>query len=514
MHLLEDEERPICAKIGCSEETIELPSPETASSMESEMVAVKSYDAGDEKVEKRPGSLVKHVISHGASGGDFDYHDDLEDLEDPSPEQRRALVERELRSLTEKHVETVLASFYSKAKTLLLFSDRWSLGLAARTVTALCTIWLQQFALHGVDASLFFVWRFSQRIHDDEVQNTAFPGGVQYPANYQFMNSYDTSNANSFGVPSSTWLTLLFCTFAIVLEMHDVVEEQRVLYLLVRRGPAWPNDTRAMVDAGSRWAAAWLLHGARFCLILKFLAISVELLGTSDGPLELVLNSLALGFVLEFDQAASLVLTADGPLKHSVFGRLTVSRYRRGPGRDKSILRTPLEAAFRAILTNANKKGRGLIAIYNAVERMKPIVITFVVFHLAFRLQRFTSRGRFVTVDDDFVSHQETLTRIFNTNLDALGCFLLISNHLAHAVTLPNDAAQDAKHVARRFVVFALEFTLMVLILYQLIFVYMDNLIIRNEAAVGGFPHLVDLLSPFPSSRRGERFKEGDDHDN
>jgi len=303
-----------------------------------------------------------------------------------------ALVARELSSLTERHVRAVEASFYSKAKTLLLLRDRWTWGLAARTLTALCSIWLQQFALHGVDASLFFVWRFGQRIDDDVVVNTAFPGGPQYPANYEFMNSYDTSNANSFGVPSSTWLTLLFCVFAVVLEMHDVVEEQRVLYLLVRRGPAFCAPSSSGVcswacwaDPLTRWLAAWILHGARFCLLLKFLAITVELLGTSDGPLELVLNSLALGFVLEFDQAASLILTADGPLKHSVFGRLTVGRYRRATGAadesarsttserrrcERSALRTPLERTFSELLFNATRNANArffLVTCYNFV---------------------------------------------------------------------------------------------------------------------------------------------------
>jgi len=121
-----------------------------------------------------------------------------------------------------------------------------------------------------------------------------------------------------------------------------------------------------------------------------------------------------------------------------------------------------------------------------------------------------------VTVDDDFVSHQQTLTRVFNTNLDALGFFLLFSNHLGYAVSLPEDDASGTSHARRaaiwlsRILIFLLEFVLMVLILYQLVFTWADNLIIRNETAVGGWPHFVDLLSPFPASRRGERFKEGD----
>jgi len=437
---------------------------------------------------------------------------------------RSRLVETEMGSLIMHHMETVEASFYSKAKTLLLFAEEgWTLGLALRFIAALCSIWLQQFALHSVDATLFFQWRFGQV--DDQVQDKAFPGGAERPANYKFMNSFDAQNPGTLkGVPVTTYLPLLFCVFAVTLQLHDIIEEQRTLFLLIRRGPPFNHNKLTTVkeatsadsesprrrfhillervDFVSRWAAAWLLHGARFCLLLKFLAVTVELLGTSDGALNLVLNSLALAFVLDFDRAASLIFTADGHLKHSIFGRLT--RFRKNAKENLTTVSNGLETAFEDMLDTAHQEHRRLLRLFNYIERFKPMAVALVVFHLALRLQTYTSRGDYVTADDDFLPHQRTLTTYFNTNLDALGIVLLLSNHLAFALSAKKILPKHRRKYIwlRRILIFLAEVLFLVLILYQLVFGHLNNLIIRGDTSPSGGPHhLLDLISPLSSTR-------------
>lgn len=459
---------------------------------------------------------------------------------------RKVLLEYELDNLVKKHAETVQASFYLDLQSKLLFDETAGVNLVLRMLAALLCIWLQQFALHTVSGVLFLKYQYGTS-KDVSVREAAFPAGVPYPTDFKFMLSSLFEGKPPHGsvndVPLITIFPMVFCVFAVVLVIYDELEELKIGYLLVRniaklnssssipdaltKSIVVPPRTRDLesgtqdedneqseshlgwwppayftenVERWGRWVGAWTISICRFCLMLKFISTTMQLLGTSDGPVDVILNSLALSFILEFDNSAALVFSVNGPSQHSFFGLLAAGRrapgiYNRRPsslyGEDDQKLRNVLFW----MLSSAGNSNRLAVAAYIYTERLKPLAYAVLIFNVAFRMQRYTSSARFVTVDDDFIPHQQSITMHYNWTLYVVGFFQATSLHVAWLVCLPPKNIKDAaKQVLELFFELAL-----LIVVYEVVFRYANDTLIHESSKLDFWQQ----ISPMP--RRGSR---------
>ena len=68
------------------------------------------------------------------------------------------------------------------------------------------------------------------------------------------------------------------------------------------------NDARTESPPYWRFVCAYVIHCMRVNLIITFLYASTFLMGTADGCFNVLLNSLAVTFILEVDETSSAVV--------------------------------------------------------------------------------------------------------------------------------------------------------------------------------------------------------------
>lgn len=462
---------------------------------------------------------------------------------EPKVHPRQFLLDYELDNLVKKHANTVQSSFYLDLQSKLLFDDTAGMKIVLRLLAALFCIWLQQFALHTVSGVLFLKYHFGTA-ENIEVRDSAFPAGAPYPMHFKYMVSNlfegQPSRGRADGVPLITTYPLIFCVFAVVLVMYDELEELKIGYLLVRnsarlncgvpdalansiiapprtdlesgaqhennelqkRHLGWwpPAHVLDNVERWARWVGAWTISLFRFCLILKFISTTVQILGTSDGPVDVILNSLALSFILEFDNSAAMVFSLNGTAQHSFFGILAAGRqastiYSRRPSSLYEENDQKLRNVLFSMLSNAGESLRVAVAAYVYSERFKPLAYALLIFNVAFRMQRYTSSSRFVTVDDDFTPHQQNITLQYNWTLYIVGFLQASSLHVAWIVCMP---PANARAAAKRIIELFFELALIITV-YEVVFRYFNDSLIHESTSLDFWQH----ISPMP--RRGTR---------
>lgn len=111
-------------------------------------------------------------------------------------------------------------------------------------------------------------------------------------------------------IPMSTFFVLLFVAVSIgasmVSELKEVVGGWCLVTanaVLIRRSVVEEWNSYAMLSQVARIAPCILIQYLRMALILQFYEATIFVVGTSDGQFNVVLNSLALSFVLDFDDA-------------------------------------------------------------------------------------------------------------------------------------------------------------------------------------------------------------------
>ena len=168
-----------------------------------------------------------------------------------------------------------------------------------------------------------------------------------------------------------------------------------------------PAATRPRVaEHAFRIGACSLISILRASLVWFYFDIVGLMMGSADGPFNLLLNALAMGFVLELDD----VLQPDLPsqnffgVNHPRLFQLYEERTARA--------RATLAAAARV----ARVAPAGLRRAYHACSWITPTVVVVVVIANAWLLQKATTKGTLMTFDDDsaFGGRRETMTLTYN----------------------------------------------------------------------------------------------------
>ena len=135
------------------------------------------------------------------------------------------------------------------------------------------------------------------------------------------------------GLPIFVIAPLVFTTFMLGMAVHKGVSGMKTAYLVIRWGTRRERRRARFSKLGAlRVALAFLLHGARFVMTTYFIQVTVMVVGTADGPFNLLLNSLAMFFTLECDDVIDFDLptAAISARSASTRGRPT------SPGRRRS----------------------------------------------------------------------------------------------------------------------------------------------------------------------------------
>ena len=328
------------------------------------------------------------------------------------------------RANEERLYEKADASYYFRVQTMLMY-DPLTARTLANFVAVLVLILLQVFSLTCIWQMSWLATDWARLVDkydiDDETLKSAYRAGLPYPSSFHDM--LDGHDSVYLGLPLLIIGPTILCGLAVsILTLSGEVEQLKAGYVMMRRewSLADPAATRPRAaEHAFRIGACSLISILRASLVWFYFDIVGLMMGSADGPFNLLLNALAMGFVLELDD----VLQPDLPsqnffgVNHPRLFELYEERTARA--------RATLAAAARV----ARAAPAGLRRAYHACNWITPTVVVVVVIANAWLLQKATSKGTLMTFDDeskDFGGRRETMTLTYNWMLYVLLLALLV----------------------------------------------------------------------------------------
>ena len=113
-----------------------------------------------------------------------------------------------------------------------------------------------------------------------------------------FDHIYDVS---FMGVSAPSAIAIIICSLLLALSTASEIRQIRVAYLVVQQLLNPVHGESSIAPAPWRLAAAGLMHYTRLVALFQFVSSSLVLLGTGDGPMNIMLNALAVTFILDVD---------------------------------------------------------------------------------------------------------------------------------------------------------------------------------------------------------------------
>ena len=178
----------------------------------------------------------------------------------------------------------------------------------ARALAAFCGLGLQAFVLAMALDAKYAAWRerADEPYEDDDDR-----------VDWRLRSRHGVG-----GVPSLVLFPLCFGSLVLALSLRSELHELVVGALLVV-----PAARELTYRAGWRGRVAWFaarslaygVHVARLGLVFLYLRVSAALLGTADGPVDIIVDCLTLVFVLELDNLMRL------DASRTLFGRARAS---------------------------------------------------------------------------------------------------------------------------------------------------------------------------------------------
>ncbi|KAH8068869.1 methyltransferase [Aureococcus anophagefferens] len=346
---------------------------------------------------------------------------DLERLRTENSGEFREELER---ANEERLYEKADASYYFRVQTMLMY-DPLTARTLANFVAVLVLILLQVFSLTCIQQMSWLASEWARLVEeydiDDERLQSAYRAGLPYPSS--FHDLLEGHDSVYLGLPLLIIGPIILCGLAVsLLTLSGEVEQLKAGYLMMRR--EWiladPAATRPRAaERAFRIGACSLISILRASLVWFYFDIVGLMMGSADGPFNLLLNALAMGFILELDD----VLQPDLPsqnffgVNHPRLFQLYEERTARA--------RAMLAAAARV----ARAAPAGLRRAYHACNWITPTVVVVAVISNAWLLQKATSKGTIMTFDDeskDFGGRRETMTLTYNWMLYVLLLALLV----------------------------------------------------------------------------------------
>jgi hypothetical protein len=216
--------------------------------------------------------------------------------------ERRALLE----AVEQQLAARAFGSFYCWTQFTLVHLQL-DLRAVARALAAFCGLGLQAFVLAMALDAKYAAWR--------ERADGPYDDGGR-------VDWRDRSRHGVGGVPSLVLFPLCFGSLVLALSLRSELHELVVGALLVV-----PAARELTYRAGWRGRVAWFaarslaygVHVARLGLVFLYLRVSAALLGTADGPVDIIVDCLTLVFVLELDNLMRL------DASRTLFGRARAS---------------------------------------------------------------------------------------------------------------------------------------------------------------------------------------------
>ena len=330
-----------------------------------------------------------------------------------------------------------------RVQTMLLY-DATSPTLLLHLGACVAVKMLQLVALQAVWQTIFFPMDFQRKVAVDDAFDDGYPafrGGMPFPVDYQSLFSSQNHNGG-VGVDGVNWVVLfvlVFCCFCATLATVPELDSVKAGFLLLaeRAHACLVDRSKLTGDVACRLAACFLVHLLRVTLFWYYLDIQAQLFGTTDGPLDLLLNSLALGFVLEVDD----VITYDGP-SSNLFGLDLSERHRAEASERGARVRATLAAAA-AHVRGAGARVRGA---YFAIPTACTLAVGSATFLISFKMQRYTTNGDFVTIDDDspLGKKHPQLTHLYNWMLYVALAAIVVNIHSVAFIVA--ESYDRAKH--------------------------------------------------------------------
>ena len=229
--------------------------------------------------------------------------------------ERRALLE----AVEQQLAARAFGSFYCWTQFTLVHLEL-DVRAVARALAAFCGLGLQAFVLAMALDAKYAAWR--ERADELEEDDDRVDWRLR-------------SRHGVGGVPSLVLFPLCFGSLVLALSLRSELHELVVGALLVV-----PAARELTYRAGPRARVAWFaarslaygVHVARLGLVFLYLRVSAALLGTADGPVDIIVDCLTLVFVLELDNLMRLAGREKAPISavsdsfQLIFGRAIIPR--------------------------------------------------------------------------------------------------------------------------------------------------------------------------------------------
>ena len=217
-------------------------------------------------------------------------------------------------SLRDALRESTSGGFYSTVQYNLVREAQagtrsLSPGLVAQALVAMALLLLSIVALGAVWFAQSADFSWYSYLEDDEYMAYLYPQGPPQPSRTDALNP--NGRILYFGVPVFVFITLVATAVSITFELEGAIES-----LIISAGLL----SSTFVDGGRvtlpRTFAAWtyvtlafLVQQLRLLLALVMVEQTIQIVGTSDGPLNILLNATALMFLLGLDSGFGIGAT-------------------------------------------------------------------------------------------------------------------------------------------------------------------------------------------------------------
>ena len=243
-------------------------------------------------------------------------------------EKREEHVRRAKQELAEALEEQLRESYYGRVQVSLLYLSRKCargeplrpahvLFVLAKFALVFCLCFLQNIALAVV---------MDEQVLYAEASDDRFTNGIDDLAH----NFYFVYRASLNKIPVPVSALIFLSVFVVALSMLSEVRSVTTLFLAhvdTAEALALPRAAGGSSQSALStvfWTLSHLIHMLRMGLICSFIVSSSFLIGCSDGPAQILLNSVAMLFILDVDDLLAKAL--DAPWKSQVGESTTAPR--------------------------------------------------------------------------------------------------------------------------------------------------------------------------------------------
>ncbi|KAJ1449757.1 hypothetical protein M885DRAFT_534551 [Pelagophyceae sp. CCMP2097] len=280
--------------------------------------------------------------------------------------------------------EAMFSSYYGRVGYRVIFADARYFETACHYCLAWAMLVLSLGGLNAIWSEQWFLYIFG---HDPDIDD-AYPGGIPYPANYVGMLRHEgAKDFRIFGLPAIIFIPLFLCVVLVGLSLQEKVQACALSMTLLRAELALGPPAREW----PRFGLACMLIEAR----VLFLGISVittqQIIGFSDGPLNLLLNATAILFLADLDKMIKW------DVDNTMFGCV------RAHGRKRyfaDVIEQKALRVFGAVSDSVSGASDATLAFVAFSEHFGVGAISLLMFASAAKLQNRTSSGEIIIADD------------------------------------------------------------------------------------------------------------------